>query len=178
VKKPNLSLALVLCALIPFLAVRIIAAEDIFPLKDIGPTVDELVNTGYSDASELAYVSARGCALLCAISINLEDNPGGERDVKQSIQFRTFADSYLRFAIFNGLKSRKSEEMQKAQIQMLIEIYMKEMIRSKQLNNEYLSSTIRRDLKDIERIAPLVNAFSKMLDEQGHNPPVEDKSKP
>ncbi len=177
-KKPNQSLALVLCALIPFLAVRVIAAEDTFPLKDLGPTVDELVKLGYSDASELAYVSARGSALFIAISKYLDENPGGERDVKQSKDMMLNAHRYAIFSSWFGLKAGKSVNNSEAQIKMLLDIYVTEMIRSKQLNNEVLSSAIRRDLKDVERIAPLVNTFSKILDEQGHNPPVENKSKP
>ena len=177
-KKPNQSLSLVLCALIPFLAVRIIAAEDIFPLKDLGPTVDELLKSSKSDTSELAYVSARGSALLLAISKYLDENPGRDADAKLSKDMMLNAHRYAIFSVWFGLKAGKSVKNSEAQIKMLLDIYETEMIRSKQLNNKILSPAISRDLENIERIAPLVNRLAEILDKQSYNPPVDNKSKP
>jgi hypothetical protein len=154
------------------------AADETFPLKDIGPSVDALLESGKNDDSELSYVTARGSALFLGISLYLDENPGGQKDVELSKKMMEHAHRFAIIAGVIGAKSGKSVEKVKAQIKIFLDIYVKEMVRSKQLNNEILSPPISRDLKDVTRIAPLVNGLFEMLEKQEQDSSAEKGSKP
>lgn len=154
------------------------AKDPEFPLKDFGRAVEAVMVAEKVDESELAYVGARGSALLLAISKWLEENPGGERDKQLAEQFLKRAHPFFVVAHLFGERTGKSGKNTDAQIAALMETYVREMVRSKQLNNEILSAPISRDLKALERVAPFVNGLAKSLGASKAGPTEEKPAKP
>lgn len=143
------------------------AVESSFPLKDLGPTIDEILGSQKPDKTELSYVAARGSALFLSISAYLENNPSGRPgEAETSSKFMQHSHHFAVVAEVLGRLKGKSTESVYEQIQMLMEIYSKEMGVSKQLNNEIMSPPILRDFKDLERIAPLIEGLFKMMENQ------------
>ena len=143
------------------------ANDSKFSLKDIGPSVEAILSDEKTDKTELAYVGARGGALFLAISKLLDENPSsdrGELDKKLAQNYLESAHRFFKVAQFYGEITGMSEKNIHAQLSSLMEIYLQEMVRSKQLNNEIMSAPILRDFKEIQRVAPLVNELDKALE--------------
>lgn len=171
--------SLLFCAFFVFSGLSVIRAGDAtFPLKDIGPTVDAILGDEKFDESELAYIGARGAALFVAISKWLDENPGDERDKELSIKLMERAHPFFAIAHLFGARTGKSEANIDAQISSLLEIYVREMARSKQLNNETLSAPISRDMKALERVAPLINELVRAVEKSRVASPENSTPKP
>jgi hypothetical protein len=138
-----------------------------FSLKDIGPSVEAILSDEKTDETELAYVAARGTALFLAISKILDENPSSERGELDKNLAQGYLESSHRFfkvASFLGAKTGKSEKNITAQVSLLMETYLQEMVRSKQLNNEIMSAPILRDVKALQRVAPFVNGLDEVIE--------------
>lgn len=142
------------------------ANDSKFPLKDVKPLVEEILSGKNTDQSELAYVAARGGALLLAISKILHENPHKDRSWSEKMAQSYMEDShrFLKVAQVIGAITGKSDENIHAQFRTLMEVYLQEMARSKQLNNEYMSTLIVRELNAIISMAPLVNELDKTFE--------------
>lgn len=171
--------SLFLCTLVVFSLSSLARAEDAtFPLKDIGPSVDAILGGEKVDESELAYVGARGAALFVAISKWLDENPGSERDKEMSKKLMERAHPFFVIAHLFGTRTGKSKSNIDSQVASLLETYVREMVRSKQLNNEILSAPISRDMKALERVAPLVNELVRSLEKSREASPENPTPKP
>jgi hypothetical protein len=138
--------------------------EEPFPLRDITETVDDLLGPNEIDLSELAYVSARGMALYSTVAIFLNEwAVQGRGDKKVASNLESAVEKFHKVARVIGLKTGKSEKAILEQIVLLSEIYAKEMVRSKQLNNEIMSPVIKRDMQAISKAAPLLVGFADEL---------------
>ncbi len=138
-----------------------------FSLKDIGPSVEAILSDEKTDESELAYVAARGTALFLAISKILDENPSsgrGELDKNLAQGYLESSHRFFKVASFLGAKTGKSEKNITAQVSLLMETYLQEMVRSKQLNNEIMSAPILRDVKALQRVAPFVNGLDEVIE--------------
>jgi hypothetical protein len=143
------------------------AADDSkFSLKDIGSSIEEILSSEKPDLSELAYVAARGTAAFLAISKILDENSSSEPNESKKLaqNFLERSHKFWGVASFVGRQTGKSDKNIYEQVSLLMEIYLQEMASSKQLNNEFMSAPIRRDLDALMRVEPFVNELNEVFE--------------
>lgn len=135
----------------------VIHAEEQFPLKDLNPVIQTLLKSEKPDFSEMAYVAARGAALYTNMAAVFEENGNHDAKDKQlAANLKSIADKYFRVMVFTATKTGKSATALQDQITVLTKAYSTEMVKSKQLNNEYFGENIKRDRQALSQIESLI----------------------
>jgi hypothetical protein len=143
-----------------------VRSEESFALKDLDESIQQAFNEEKPDLSEMAYVCMRGAAFYSTAAIIFRESaPKDEQGNKIITNLESLSAKYLRVGVALSGATGKSAEAIKEQASLLGTIYAKEMIRTKQLNNEYFGPRIKKDQEALKKIEGAVLALADQIAE-------------
>lgn len=128
------------------------------------PSLQKIVNErNMNDPSEFAYVGNRCTALFSMVAGTFREN-GTQKDVALITQLENKADDIRKVALTLDINAnKKSQQAILAQHKTLNDAYIKQLIKNKQLHNNYFEGSIATELQICNSLYPTFHELSKKI---------------